>query len=1189
MNAFDFFLKRNGYTNEIIKNSKLLEVEYDKKRKKWIFIIEFSNFVDADLLFSFTKAIKDHFKDDLAHEIDVKIKHLKTDKFEEYALNYWVSTISHLGRKKASNSALREIKVDFKDNTFLMRVSKLSIWVKDVIPEIYEIFKDISIDAKVDYIIDDSLDEARKKYPDNITRNTLRYDDKNIVSRKISGNRKAKKVMIKDIPIDGSKIEEYIINNGNALFKIEGKINSIEIKELTTATLLEAIIEDDSDAITIKSFINNEKDKDFAKSLTPLMYVELTGEARFDTFAADVVLMVEGKIEVNPKPEFIIRKDLEKEKRIELHLHTKMSEMDGICDVSEFVKRALYWGHDAIAFTDHNSLQAFPDIVKETNGKPIKPIFGVELDMVDPEKFIVVEKVDENEDLLDSTYVVFDIETTGLSVINDYIIEIGAVKIKNGEIIDRYQSFVNPEINLSNFIKDLTNINDDDLKDARLIENVLPEFINFIKDSILVAHNAQFDITFIRQKAFEIGFEINNNYIDTLNLARYFYNDKLKRFNLKALSRYFKVELENHHRADVDAEATSKVWLKMLYDLREKRIKTSLDLYNAINMNESYKYMFPTHVTILAKNQVGYKNLFKLVSLALTKNFYQNPRILKSDISALKEGLLIGSACGKGDVFELALNGRTCDLIKAISFYDYIEINPPSYYFYLIEKRSLDNQYLIESVIKKIISEAKKQKKLVVATGDVHYLEKEDLIYRKIYIRTPVVGGGIHPLYGVENIPDQYFRSTTEMLAEFNFLGEEIAKEIVVTNTHLINKKIEKIKAFPDKLYSLDDDAFNFMGISSIEAETKKIVLENATKKYGKNLHFIVKNRIEKELESIIGNKFAPIYYISHLLVKKSLNDGYLVGSRGSVGSSLVATLMDITEVNPLKPHYRCANGDFTAFKLSDDEIFSRGISENEKAFQKNFENIKAGYDLPDAICPICGKHLIKDGHDIPFETFLGFKGDKVPDIDLNFSGEYQAQAHNYVKDLLGEDYSYRAGTVSTVADKTAYGYVLGYLEDNNETARRAKIKILANKIKGVKRSTGQHPGGIIVVPKNKSIYDVTPIQYPANDTTSKWYTTHFDYHSFESNLLKLDILGHDDPTMIKFLMDYVKEKSEEFTFKDAVDIPLDDIANNIHKYYLNYQIVNYELLQYIIFTLINQKNPDVICVRKSIIYLCCQ
>ena len=835
--------------------------------------------------------------------------------------------------------------------------------------------------------------------------------------------------------------------------------------------------------------------------------------------------------------------DKAKDKRIEFHVHTKMSNMDGIGEVTEYVETAMKWGHEAIAFTDHDGLYAYPEIFKSTRNKPIKPIYGVEVNFADEEAFKITTPLDEDIELKEATFVVFDIETTGLSSTRDKIIEIGAVKMSATSIIERFQTFVNPGESLSTFTTELTDITDDMLANAPTIDQALPEFLKFAEGAILVAHNAMFDVGHIEENAKALGLSFDKSkVIDTLNAARYFYSDELKRFNLKAVASYFKVKQEQHHRADDDAFVTANIWMLMLIGLQKYKIKTYQDINKAIDIKEAWKHPMTYHMNILVQTQTGYKNLFKIISDSLTDHFYKGPRVLKSVLQKNRQGLLIGSGCVNGNVFEVALNQGEAQLKEAIAFYDYIEVQPPQAYAHLKETLGQYADSIIEAIILKIIKTAQSMGKLVIATGDVHYVEKKDVLYREIYIRTPLVGGGIHQLSKYGTMPEQYFLTTDEMLQAFSFLDQDLAYEIVVANTQALNQKIDRIQAFVDELYSLPDDAFmEQLGIESISSEVRRLVMDKLSAFYGDNPHQLINDRVNRELTNIIENSFAPNYYMSHLLVRKSLDDGYLVGSRGSVGSSLVATLLDITEVNPLKPHYRCPNRDFTAFHLTEEERLKYGLTPEQEAFQPFFKDVQCGYDLPTKTCPICGATLLKDGHDIPFETFLGFAGDKVPDIDLNFSGDYQANAHAYVKELIGADHTFRAGTIQTVAERNAFGYVKGYLEDKNLIKRPAQIERLAKQIEGVKRSTGQHPGGIVVVPKSKTIFDVTPIQYPADDTTSEWKTTHFDYHSFEANLLKLDILGHDDPTMIKYLMDYVMAHPDEFPFNKAQDIPLDD------------------------------------------------
>ncbi|MDX9692476.1 MAG: PolC-type DNA polymerase III, partial [Acholeplasmataceae bacterium] len=811
----------------------------------------------------------------------------------------------------------------------------------------------------------------------------------------------AQAVSIKDIPLDQYRLDQYKNEKGDTYFLVEGEITKIEMKQLPNSILLSFVIGDADDAIYVKRFLTSERDRELGNSLQEGDLISVEGEADFDTFQKDVVIKAKAInfIEKSKKEE---RLDKAKEKRIEFHVHTKMSNMDAVSDVNDYIDQAIKWGHEAIAFTDHNGLYAYPDIYKATKGKDIKPIYGVELDFVDETNFKITTDTEDIILLKDAKYVVFDIETTGLSATRDKIIEIGAVKIEGGSVTERYQTFIHVDEPLSTFTTELTDITDDMLKDAPRIENELPNFLKFIEGCILVAHNALFDVGHIRENAQSIGASFNDQFvIDTLSLARYFYNEQLKRFNLKAVAKLFKVKQEQHHRAEDDANVTAQIWLFMLSDLQAKGIKHYHEINLAIDEKEAWKHIMPYHLNILTQTQDGYKNLFKLISDALTNHFYKGPRLLKSILEKYREGLLVGSGCSNGNVFEAALNQSDDMLRSAISYYDYIEVQPPQAYKHLKEGLGQFADEIIEAIITKIVRIAKEEKKIVIASGDVHYLEKKDVLYREIYIRTPLVGGGIHDLQRYTVMPEQYFLTTDEMLKAMSFLGKELAHEIVVKNTHVLNDMINPIQAFPKALYSLPDDAFqSLLGIESISTEVKRLVYDKMQMIYGSNPHQIVKDRVTRELKNIIDNDFAPNYYISHLLVKKSLDEGYLVGSRGSVGSSLVATLLDITEVNPLKPHYVCPNGDFTVFHLTEDEIHQYGLTMEQKEFQSIIKNYQAGYDLPDKNCPICGAKLKKDGHDIPFETFLGFDGDKVPDIDLNFSGDYQSKAHTYVREL---------------------------------------------------------------------------------------------------------------------------------------------------------------------------------------------
>ncbi len=1148
---FQLFLEQSKFSSPILNNANLEHVLVDDKSKKWTFSLILSEMIEPEVLIPFVEQLKSYFRiPKIVSKIDIDLSYKDHQKLNELACKYYDYAVIELSKEKASFLVLKNFKTIFEEGEVVVLIDKDSTYVKSYFREIIKHLKPLGINLKINYKISDALEPTKDmisksiKAQEKVIKQREQYVQKASEPVKKTFTRKSspKAIAIKEIPMDLYRLDQYKNQKGDTNFLIEGKISKLEIRQLTTTKLLSFVLYDDDDAIHVKNFLSRKKDISVAESLHDGDVVQVEGRAQFDTYQKDVVVFANA-INFLEKTKKLERLDKAKEKRIEFHTHTKMSNMDGIGDVDQYIDQAIKWGHEAIAFTDHNALYAYPEIYKQTKNKNIKPIYGVELDFVDEKAFKITSDSDLDLPLKDQSYVVFDIETTGLSATRDKIIEIGAVKVTATSVVEKFQRFVNPNEFLSEFTTKLTSITDEMIANAPSIDDVLPEFLDFCNGSILVAHNAIFDVGHIRENAKKLNLEFDESlYIDTLNLARYFYSDKLKRFNLKAVAKYFKVKQENHHRADDDAYVTAQIWQSMLQDLSGKDIKSFKEINEAIDLKESWKHVMPYHLNVLTQTQEGYKNLFKIISDALTDHFYGGPRTLKSVLEKYRTGLLVGSGCANGDVFEIALNRGDEALKEAIEFYDYIEVQPPQAYNHLKEGLGQYADEIIEAVITKIIKYAKEKNKIVIATGDVHYLEKKDVLYREMYIRTPLVGGGIHQLNKYNEMPEQFFLTTDEMLKSFKFLDKDLAQEIVVKNTHLLNDKIEHITAFTNKLYALPDDAFvEQLGISSIAEEVKRLVYDKMAQSYGHNPHPIVTKRVTKELTSIIGNEFAANYYISHLLVKKSLEDGYLVGSRGSVGSSLVATLLEVTEVNPLKPHYRCPNGDFTVFHLTDEEKLEYGLTPEEKEFQPYFHKIQCGYDLPTHVCPVCGAKLIKDGHDIPFETFLGFEGEKVPDIDLNFSGDYQSKAHDYVRELIGEDHTFRAGTIQTVAERNAFGYVKGYLEDKKLEKRNAQIERLAKKIEGVKRSTGQHPGGIVVVPKSKTIYDVTPIQYPADDTSSEWKTTHFDYHSFEDNLLKLDILGHDDPTMIKFLTDYVSEHPDEFPFDKAQDIPLDD------------------------------------------------
>ena len=864
---------------------------------------------------------------------------------------------------------------------------------------------------------------------------------------------------------------------------VEGYVFFAETKELRSGrTLLTIKMTDYTSSIMVKVFSRDKEDAAILNSVKKGMWMRAQGAIQNDTFVRDLVMMANDLNEIKAPA----RLDHAPEKRVELHLHTPMSQMDAVSSVSDLVSQAKKWGHKAIAITDHAVAQSFPEAFGAGKKNDVKIIYGIEANLVDDGVPIAYNPVKRS--LEDATYVVFDVETTGLSAVYDTIIELAAVKIQNGEIVDKFESFANPHQKLSATIIDLTGITDDMLVDAPEVSDVLKKFKDWTGDSILVAHNASFDMGFLNVGYKKMGSEkADNPVIDTLELGRFLYPE-LKNHRLNTLAKRFDINLTQHHRAIYDTEATGHLLIKMLKDAANRGI-TSHDQFNEhMGEGKAYQRSRPYHCTLLAQNEVGLKNLFKLISLSHISYFYRVPRIPRSVLQKHREGLIVGSACDKGEVFEGMMQKSPDEVEKIAEFYDYFEVMPKEVYAHLIEMEYVRDEKSLEGIIKNIVKLGEKLDKKVVATGNVHYLNENDKIYRKILVNSQ---GGANPL-NRHKLPDVHFRTTDEMLKCFAFLGEEKAREIVVTNTNAIADSIEPIKPIKDDLYTPK--------IEGADDEIRKMSYDMARSIYGENLPEIVEARIEKELKSIIGHGFAVIYLISHKLVKKSLNDGYLVGSRGSVGSSFVATMTEITEVNPLPPHYVCPN-------CKNSEFFNDG-------------SVGSGFDLKDKDCPKCGTPYKKDGHDIPFETFLGFKGDKVPDIDLNFSGEYQPVAHNYTKVLFGEDYVYRAGTIGTVAEKTAYGYVKGYASDNNLHIRSAEVDRLVSGCTGVKRTTGQHPGGIIVVPDYMDIYDFSPIQYPADSQTSEWRTTHFDFHSIHDNLLKLDILGHDDPTVIRMLQD---------------------------------------------------------------------
>ncbi len=886
---------------------------------------------------------------------------------------------------------------------------------------------------------------------------------------------------------------------------IRGKILSVDTREIRNEkTIIIFSVTDFTDTIVLKIFARNDDVPELLKEISGGKFVRVKGVATIDKF--DSELTIGSIVGIKKCADFTtVRMDTSVEKRIELHCHTKMSDMDGVSDVKDIVKRAMKWGHKAIAITDHGDVQAFPDANHTVpSDSDFKVIYGVEAYLVDDLKGMVTDS--QNQDL-DADYVVFDLETTGFSPETNRIIEIGAVKVQNGKIVDKFSTFVNPQVPIPFRIEQLTSINDSMVIDAPVIADILPEFMKFCEGCVMVAHNADFDMSFIKKNCQRLDIDCKPTIVDTVALARVLLPN-LNRFKLDTVAKALGVSLENHHRAVDDAGCTAEIFVKFIEMLRERGMST-LDEVNAMGTSsvQNVQKMPTYHAIILATCDQGRTNLYKLISLAHIKYYHRRPRIPKSEFIRYRDGLLIGSACEAGELYRAILNGRPEEEIsRLVNFYDYLEIQPLGNNAFLVRDEDspvASNDDLIE-INKKIVRLGEQFHKPVVATCDVHFLDPEDEIYRRI-----IMAG-----QGFKDADEQaplFLRTTEEMLKEFAYLGSEKAEEVVITNTNRIADMCEKISPVrPDKCPPV---------IENSDQMLRDICYNKAHKMYGDPLPEIVQERLDRELNSIISNGYAVMYIIAQKLVWKSNEDGYLVGSRGSVGSSFVATMSGITEVNPLHAHYLCKHCQYSDF---------------DSDLVKSFSG-RSGCDMPDKLCPRCGKPLSKEGFDIPFETFLGFKGNKEPDIDLNFSGEYQSKAHKYTEVIFGEGQTFKAGTIGTLADKTAFGYVKNYYEERGVHKRNCEIDRIVLGCVGVRRTTGQHPGGIVVLPMGEQIYTFTPIQHPANDMTVDITTTHFDYHSIDHNLLKLDILGHDDPTMIRMLQD--------LTGVDPTQIPLDDKA----------------------------------------------
>ena len=898
-----------------------------------------------------------------------------------------------------------------------------------------------------------------------------------------------------------TEIHEIIDEMGEVV--VRGKIIQLETREIRNEkTIVMFAVTDFTDTIKAKVFTKNERLPELLDKLKEGAFIKMKAVAMMDQFEHDIALgSVSG---IKTIPDFMEKRmDHSPVKRVELHCHTTMSDMDGVTDVKKLLKTAMGWGHQAMAITDHGVVQAFPDANHCVEGKDFKVIYGMEGYLVDDIKNIVTDSRGQS---LDSTFVVFDIETTGFSAVNDRIIEIGAVKVENGMITEKFSEFVNPERPIPFEIEKLTSINDRMVEDAPNISVILPKFMDFCGGSVLVAHNADFDTGFIRHNCEVLGLPYDYTYVDTLGIARSFL-EGLKNYKLDTVVEAMGCTLANHHRAVDDAGATADVFVRFLERFKKKNIRDldELNTYSAMSV-DAIKKLKTYHIILLAKNEIGRINLYRLVSLSHLDYYARRPRIPKSVLAKYREGLIIGSACEAGELFRAVVDERPEEEIaRIVEFYDYLEIQPTGNNEFMIRDPKMTKVSTVadlQELNRKIVELGEKFNKPVCATCDVHFLNPEDEVYRRIIMSNKGFGDA-------DLQPPLYLRTTEEMLDEFQYLGAEKAEEVVVTNTNRIADMIDRISPVrPDKCPPVIENSAGIL---------RDICYNRAHELYGEDLPDIVTERLERELNSIIGNGFAVMYIIAQKLVWKSVADGYLVGSRGSVGSSFVAYMAGITEVNSLQAHYLCPKCHYVDF---------------DSDYVKSFSG-RSGCDMEDRVCPVCGEPLMKEGHDIPFETFLGFKGNKEPDIDLNFSGDYQSKAHAYTEVIFGKGKTFRAGTVGTLADKTAYGYAMHYYEEHEQHKRSCELDRISSGCVGVRRTTGQHPGGIIVVPHGEEIYSFTPVQHPANDQTTKIITTHFDYHSIDHNLLKLDILGHDDPTMIRML--------EDITGVDATKIRLDD------------------------------------------------
>ncbi len=1187
---------------DYFKDGKILKLKLDHTRQKGVFVIEIENVLNDDVLKYINENIQNGFPDMELVRAEFVVRNADYTNSSKYFFDAVDSSTLTKPMKELFKE--KEVKVDgsklivevdniAEENIFINHVDSILKYYQKIG------YRDLKIDV---FINEENAIKVKKELEEEIK--------KEVVSKPKEDN----PVILGDEPKGNiTEIKDIIAEEGN--ITVEAYVFGVDEFESSKSAfkILTFKISDNTDSIYAKYFT---KDADLFKKLSKSMksgWFRINGYVKQDVYAKDLVLNIRNVMKIPSKDTEIT--DDAAIKRVELHAHTMMSQMDGLTKLDlgkhtcELVEKAIKMGYRGVAITDHNGCQAFPiayGIIKAHNkkiedpSKHFKGLYGTELTLVDDTVNIVVRPTDDS--LMDNTYVVFDTETTGFNAAGvDQMIEIGAVKISNGEIIDRFDELIDPKRHIPDKITELTQITDAMVAGCDDEKTVTKRFLDWTGDLPMVAHNAKFDISFIEMamKKYDLG-EFKNTVIDTLELSRTL-DQGYARHGLSALVKRYNVPWDEdaHHRADYDAEGTALVFHKFLQKLDSQNYEKISDLDRLVSKDEIHKFGRTYHFNAIAVNKKGLKNIFKMISLANTIYLYKTPRILRSEVEKLREGVLIGSGCYESEVFIEARSKEGQELTNIINFYDYVEVQPPEVYNHLIQLGDFKNEQELKGHIRKIVDSVRQAGKIIVATGDVHHFRREDKIYREIIVNQKVPGGGRHPLAkkDIKEIPSQHFRTTNEMLDDFSFLGEDLAQEIVVTNTNKILDMVDEIEVIidthgiPFSPRVKSDDGKSYLDCPRVvtdlvydkakawygdplpynieeriamelygnivykvceENEKKKnesIADETLRKNTFSSLHEVIlkgfdavkdllktyfkenwnseeelteenlDKKVKKELGGIIGGGFDPIYLIAQRLVKHSNDDGYLVGSRGSVGSSFVATMMGITEVNPLPAHYRCLNCQHSIFDFDDGKPLGGEYS--------------TGFDLPDKKCPCCGELMYKDGQDMPFATFLGFNADKVPDIDLNFSDLNQASAHAYTKVLFGDDNVYRAGTIGTVAEKTAFGFVRGYCEDKEINKRDAEIERLALGCTGVKRTTGQHPGGIVVIPDYMEVFDFTPFQFPAEDASSAWRTTHFDYHAIDECVLKLDILGHSDPTQLRMIQD--------LTGTDITKVPLDD------------------------------------------------